>query len=201
MANPKFSVIIPSYLGDYKGAASERDKKIHRALRSALDQTLNDCEVIVIADGCEQTFSIIEKDYSDSVACYLIEKSPTFSGLPRNFGIEKAKGEYIIYLDIDDYWGKDHLATISSQLNGLDWVYYNDWIIKNAEWVERPCNIRTIGQNGTSNICHKRSISPRWGGGYAHDYYFIQQLLRHKRNKKIETTQYFVCHIPNVYDI
>lgn len=197
---PKFSVIMQSFLGDYPGCASDRDNKINRAIESVINQTFQDWELIVIADGCEKTFRIIEDvyGYNNKISGYLIPKQEPWSGTARDLGKMLAKGDYIIYLDIDDYYGLKHLETISTQLANYDWVFYNDlcWY---GEWKERVCNIRRLGQNGTSNVCFKRELKVAWSvfTGYAHDYYFNQQLVKKYPNcSLINTPAYYVCHLP-----
>lgn len=196
----KFSVIIPSYLGDYRTAAADRDSKIIRAINSVLFQSFNDLEVIVIADGCEKTIELMGTLTDERISTYFIEKAKTWSGTPRNAGIEKAKGDYILYLDIDDIYGTNHLKNISEGLNGFDWVWFDDirYYPKTQQWYLNNCDIRVVGKHGTSNICHKRSLSYRWDyNGYAHDYYFIKQLKENTNYAKIPGGEYYVCHIPH----
>lgn len=195
-----FSVIIASYLGEYRTAARDRDKKIIRAVESVLNQSLQDFEVIVIADGCEKTVEIIKQMSDKRISYYHIEKSKLWSGVPRNTGIELAQGEYIIYLDIDDLYGKDHLKNIYEGLKDNDWVWFDDirFSPNTDQWYVNACIIERAGYHGTSNICHKRSLSYRWNhSGYAHDYYFIKNLRQNKNCKKIEGGEYYVCHIPD----
>jgi glycosyltransferase involved in cell wall biosynthesis len=194
---PKFSVIIPSYLGDYPNAAKHRDKKLLRAVSSVFNQSFKDFEIIVVADGCQKTIDLL-KDID--IKTYLIPKSKSWSGEPRNKGIQEAIGEYIVYLDIDDLLGKDHLQKIVEQLNDYDWVWFDDirYSPKSDEWYENSCDITKIGRHGTSNICHRRDLQVKWDHvGYAHDYYFVEQLRRMPNFTKIEGGEYYVCHIPN----
>ncbi len=197
---PRFSVIMQSYLGDYPGSAKDKDKKIVRAIDSVINQTLKDWELIVIADGCEKTFDIVTHKYEGNaqINCLFIPKQPFWSGTARDIGKFEGKGDYIIYLDIDDYYGKKHLETIDDQFGNWDWVYYND-LVWNGKWMERICNIRRIGQHGTSNICFKRSMQVDWSIyiGYAHDHYVIANLVKKYNNfTKIATPGYYVCHLP-----
>ncbi len=198
----KFSVITPSFLGSYPGAASRRDEKIVRAVESVIAQTFQDWELWVVADGCDQTMEIMKRLYDPRVHSIKIPKSKIWSGTPRNTGIDNATGEYIIYLDIDDYYGENHLQIIADNLKDKDWVFYNDYIYK-GEWIERNCDVRKLGQNGTSNACHRRSLGARWSHtGYAHDHHFTQGLImKSLKYVKITTPEYFVMHVPGQYDL
>lgn len=199
----KFSIVCASYLGDYRNAAKDRELKIVRAVNSVLKQSFHDFEIIVIADGCERTVEIMEQFTDRRIKTYLIDKCKMWSGEPRNTGIENAKGEFILYLDIDDLFGIDHLQNIAASLNNYDWVWFDDirYNTKSDEWYVNPCNINVISQHGTSNICHKRLLPYRWEhSGYAHDYYFIAQLRQNKNFTKIPGGEYCVCHVPGNYD-
>jgi glycosyltransferase involved in cell wall biosynthesis len=131
-----------------------------------------------------------------NVRSFLIPRGKLFSGGPRNKGIEEAKGEYIVYLDIDDIYGLDHLKIISEHLNGYDWVWYDDFRY-NDKWYVDHCDIKQAGKCGTSNVCHKKILDARWDvRGYTHDYWFIQHLLKYKNCARIETPEYYVAHVP-----
>jgi glycosyltransferase involved in cell wall biosynthesis len=194
----RFSVIMASYLGDYRTAAKERDRKIIRAIDTVRCQSFLNWELIVIADGCQKTVDIVETIDDTRLKCILIDKSKMWSGTPRNTGLEASRGEYITYLDIDDVYGQHHLKTINEGLNGYDWVWFDDIRYSEAtdEWYQNPCDINKVGQHGTSNICHK-NLPVRWTyNGYAHDYYFINNLKYYKNFAKIPGGEYYVCHIP-----
>lgn len=198
---PKFSVIMPSRLAMYVNAASNRDMKLIRAINSVIAQTFTDWELHVVADGCERTIKLVQANVADErVRLWSVEHKKLWAGTPRNTGIAMAEGEWIIYLDIDDVWGERHLEIINTQLNGYDWVWYNDIRYKTRleVWYENLCDIRRLGKHGTSNIAHKKSCGVYWeeNGRYSHDYVFVQQLARLPNGAKIKTPQYFVCHIP-----
>lgn len=205
----KYSLIIPSYLRDYHNAAKQRIEKFNRAIESALNQTFKDFEIIVIADGCEET----EKRTRDIIRSLkplqypiirllCMAKQPVFSGEPRNLGIREAMGDYIIYLDTDDYISPTHIESIDAELTDSDWVWFDDWIHTRGEWVRRKCDINKRFCHGTSNFCHKKSLGIQWGGGYDHDFNFASALKRASSNYKyINAGDYFVCHIPNRYDL
>ena len=92
---PKISIIIPSY---------NEEKNISRCLDSVLNQTFTDFEVLCVDDGSkDNTFEII-KNYSEKDSRIIPLKNP-YKGVSsaRNFGIENASGEYIGFVDSDDF--------------------------------------------------------------------------------------------------
>lgn len=186
----KISVILPSYLGQYDGAASNREAKLKRAIDSFYSQTHPDKELIVIADGCEET----KKIYPDAT---LIDKQPVFSGQVRQHGLQRATGDVICYLDNDDLLSKHHLSAICNHFTG-DWVYYDDFVAAGPTlkrfWIRdvKPA----WSQIGTSSIAHKAGLNVTWPDGYGHDWQFIQQLIKISKGTKIATDKYIVGHIP-----
>jgi len=198
----KFSVIMAVRLRPYPNQAQFPEAKFRRSVKSVLSQSFSNFEFIIVSDGCDLAKRIVKEYKDERIRFFMVNHNALFDNGPRNHGIKQAKGEYIIYCDADDYWGEDHLQIISKGLVA-PFVYYNDLVYdtRNEQWIERSCNLRKMGQCGTSNICHASSLELRWERtGYAHDYYFIQQLLKFE-HKKCETSEYFVCHVPGAYDL
>lgn len=187
---------MASLLQDYPGSATGKDKKLIRAIQSILSQTYQNFELIVVADGCSLTEFIVNKNFSDKrLKLIRVERKELWSNVPRNTGIDNAKGKYILYCDNDDYYGPDHLRKISDQMDNTEnWLYYNDFRWNGTEFIERQINITLYGHCGTSNICHASRLGLNWEKpGYGHDFLFIKQLRKYEGNK-IETPEYFVCH-------
>ena len=92
---PKISIIIPSY---------NEEKNISRCLESVLNQTFTDFEVLCVDDGStDKTFDIIKK-YSEKDGRIIPLKNPEKGvSSARNFGIDNSKGEYIGFVDSDDF--------------------------------------------------------------------------------------------------
>jgi len=181
------SVVMPSYLGNYHSAASNREQKLPRAIDSVLNQNIG--ELIVVADGCHKTVEIASK-YSVNVV--LVDKQPHFSGNLRNIGIQNAQYDYIAYLDNDDVFGDGHLKAIADNIDA-DWLYWDDYVDGQIRTVRFE-----IGHIGTSAIAHKKELDCKWGDGYGHDWWFIKQLQNYP-SKRI-CANYQVMHIPGIID-
>ena len=95
---PRVSVIIPAF---------NTSRFISQAIESVLDQTFTDRELIVVDDGStDDTASLVMK-YGEKLR-YIYQKNQGLSSA-RNTGIVKAEGEYIGFLDADDYWDREKL--------------------------------------------------------------------------------------------
>ena len=98
----KFSVVIPLY---------NKEHYIEATIQSVLNQTCTDFEVLVVDDGSrDNSLALARKFESDWV--HIIPQENQGVSVARNTGILNAKGEYICFLDADDEWRPDYLATI-----------------------------------------------------------------------------------------
>lgn len=208
----KVSVIMPVYLGEYDGCASDRENKFSRAIFSVIGQTYKNMELIIIGDCCdisEKLISEILEKQTDEIKQKIKffnfkEKQPLFSGSLRSKGIEIATGDIIVYIDSDDIYGQKHIEKIAIQMTSenLDWCYFNDFIQTNAGVSVRDVELEH-GLAGTSSIAHIKENCPNWDNcnEYGHDWKFIEKLLDWSDNyDKIYGTSYIVCHIPEMTD-
>lgn len=98
----KFSVVIPLY---------NKEHYIEATIRSVLNQTCRDFEVLVVDDGSrDNSLALARKFESDRVR--IIPQENQGVSVARNTGIRNAQGEFICFLDADDEWRPDYLATI-----------------------------------------------------------------------------------------
>jgi len=81
---------------------------VERAIRSALDQTIDNeqYEIIVVNDCSTDETTEVLQNYESEVRIFNLEKNLGLAGA-RNFGIKKAKGQFVIFLDADDYIHKE----------------------------------------------------------------------------------------------
>jgi glycosyltransferase involved in cell wall biosynthesis len=197
----KVSVIMASYLGDYPGRSSNPDKKFIRAVKSFLTQSYENCELIIVADGCDKTEEIYNKFFKkvENIKFIKIDKQPVYGAEIRNAGIDIADGEIISYLDNDDAIGKKHLELIMSEWNdGVDLMYYDDFLVMSPDFKKLHQRIveTRYGSIGTSSITHRNVDYLRWSEGYGHDWIFLMTaIVRGMRFKKLsKPSQYLVAH-------
>jgi len=93
--NPTVSVIIPTY---------NRAHLIGRAIKSVLNQTYHDFELIVVDDGSKDNTEEVVKRFKDERIRYTRHDKNKGGGAARNTGIKIARGKFIAFLDSDDQW-------------------------------------------------------------------------------------------------
>lgn len=91
-----YSIIIPAH---------NAEKYIEQCIRSVLSQNSNDYELLVIDDGStDHTGAIVRNMAEQNSAISIMRISHSGAGAARNEGVRRARGEYVIFLDADDYW-------------------------------------------------------------------------------------------------
>lgn len=108
------SVIIPTY---------NRENVIIESVQSVLKQTFDNIELIVVDDNSDDsTAETIKTIIDDRLYYYKLDRNYG-AGYARNFGIKKAKGEFIAFQDSDDIWHKTKLEKQMSLLSSLPSEY------------------------------------------------------------------------------
>ena len=135
----KYSVIIPVY---------NVEKYIDRCLKSIISQNYDDLEIIVIDNGSTDSSGSICDTYASeysNISVYHIENHGVSAA--RNFGLAKAQGEFICFVDADDYLVGNLFSNMENQLDsGLDLLvfsYYNS-LEKNLSETTRSAKILPI---------------------------------------------------------
>lgn len=96
---PFFSIILPTY---------NRAHFLPKAIESVLSQTFKDWELIIVDDGSTDNTKEVVANYQDSRIRYIYQKNQERSAA-RNNGIDQAQGEYVCFLDSDDYFLQEKL--------------------------------------------------------------------------------------------
>jgi len=100
-----YSVIIPIF---------NAETTLRRCLGSLVDQSFDDYELLLINDGSTDGSDAICREYANAYPCirYFAKENGGVSSA-RNLGLEQAKGEYILFVDSDDYVAETYLETIN----------------------------------------------------------------------------------------
>lgn len=122
--SPKVSVIIPVY---------NTEEYLTECLQSILNQTFGDIEVIAINDGStDGSLTILESfaDIDNRVSVF--SQTNMGQSVARNVGIEKARGEFIYFMDSDDVLSKTALEKCFERIinQQLDFVFFNASILE-----------------------------------------------------------------------
>ena len=99
-----FSVVIPLY---------NKEHYIEATIKSVLNQTCQDFEVLVVDDGSSDNSLELARKYECDKVRVIAQENQGVS-VARNTGILNARGEYIAFLDADDEWRPEYLATIQA---------------------------------------------------------------------------------------
>ena len=120
---PLISIIMNCYNGE---------DFLHESIKSILNQTYRNWELIFWDNQSKDKSSEIFKSYKDERLKYFLAKEHTTLYKARNLAIEKSKGDYIAFLDTDDLWEKEKLELQMHLFNNLEVgvVFSNLWMIK-----------------------------------------------------------------------
>lgn len=174
---PVVSVIIPVY---------NSEKTIEKCLKSILNQTLKNIEIIVINDCSKDNSLEILKKYKDKIII-IDNKKNLGPSASRNKGLKKATGQYIGFVDSDDYIDKNmYKRLVSKMSNDVDLVCCSRYNVMNEEIKEitnkyGKCKIKEFSK--TSNyiwdkifkkeIIDKYKIKFPENYSYAEDFAFL----------------------------
>ena len=107
-SNPMVSVVVSTY---------NRSDLIGETIRSILDQTHQNIELIIVDDGSTDNTREVVESFSNRRIKYIYTDNWGGPARPRNIGIREAKGDYIAFCDSDDYWD---LRKLEVQLRHFD---------------------------------------------------------------------------------
>lgn len=192
---PRFSIIIPAY---------NVEKYIDKAVDSIKRQTFQDFEIIIVEDcSTDNTKKVINKYEKDATIIY--HKENKCLGGARNSGIKIAKGEYIIFLDSDDFLNNDYVLEKLDNLIGdkkVDTIYMGFISIGKKEFTVIPtletCNksYRISGDRYTNawSKCWNREFLLKNNLFFPENRYYEDVLFIFKAISKVET--YLIADFP-----
>jgi len=103
----KYSIIIPVY---------NRPEEIDELLESLTHQSIKKFEVLVVEDGSTQRCDAVVDRYKSKLDIHYFFKENTGQGFSRNFGFERAKGDWLLVFDSDCLIPADYLAKVDAYL-------------------------------------------------------------------------------------
>lgn len=103
--NKKISIVIPVY---------NAEKYLDRCLQSVIHQSYDNWEIIAVDDGSkDKSLEIMKKYSSQDRRIFVIHQRNLGAGAARNEGIKKATGDYIVFIDSDDYVEENYFKLLS----------------------------------------------------------------------------------------
>lgn len=165
---PRFTVLMPTH---------NRADVVGYAIRSVLDQTEVDFELLVVGDGCTDGTSDLVRDFNDPrIVWFDLPKAPGFGYANRNIALREARGELIAYAPHDDLLFRDHLELLGEEIamTGADWVHSRPlWVTPTGTIVPGFVNLAHDDElerfmtraNGipAGTVVHRRDCFARFG--------------------------------------
>lgn len=159
----KFSVIIPTY---------NRADLLQVCLQALVDQVYKNFEVIVCDDGSSDNSGEVVKSFEDKLKItYFFEENWGGPARPRNNGLKLAKGEWVAFLDSDDYWSPNKLEVINRHLDEADVLYHRMIVLDqnnnqisaiNSKDIALPCFENMLIEGNriplSSVVCRKSKV-------------------------------------------
>lgn len=117
----RYSFIIPAY---------NVEPYVGKCLESILEQRTDDYEIIIVYDKSPDNTRQVIETYCEKTGCIKVIDNLEKNGLShaRNVGVDNAKGDYLIFVDSDDYIHPDTLDNLDKAIekyNEPDWIYSN----------------------------------------------------------------------------
>jgi glycosyltransferase involved in cell wall biosynthesis len=140
-----FSIVIPTY---------NRAHLISRAIDSVVNQTYKNWELIIVDDGStDNTKELVENYYrKDNRIRYVYQENAERSAA-RNNGIEHASGEFICFLDSDDYYFPNRLQTLYESVKESNIVYYTGLVLEKEKSLQKRTEIPVNGIKKLDELC------------------------------------------------
>lgn len=139
--NKKVSIIIPVY---------NAEKTIIKCINSIINQTYKNIEIIIVDDGSSDNTKKILKAYSNIENLILVFKSNEGVSISRNVGLKKSTGDYILFLDADDWLENNTIEKLvdCKEKHNVDLVRYSYYLNNDeTKYIEKRINIKDNKKN------------------------------------------------------
>lgn len=160
----KFSVIIPLY---------NKEQYVAKAIKSVLSQIFTDYELIIVDDGSrDDSFAVAQKLVEGHANCHLYKQENSGVSVARNNGVSLSHGEYLCFLDADDWWEPTFLNEMATLIEDYQdaGIYGTNYTIVNE--TRHKTRVAQVGveegfEKGYINYCQayaKTMYMPLWTG-------------------------------------
>lgn len=160
----KFSVIVPLY---------NKAPYVAKAIESVLGQTISDFELVVMDDGSkDDSYAVANKAIEGCGNCHLYKQQNAGVSVARNNAVALSQGEYLCFLDADDWWAPSFLEEMSKLINDFPdaGIYGTNYTIVNE--AKHKTRVADVGvdagfDKGYINYCQvyaKTLAMPLWTG-------------------------------------
>lgn len=166
------TIIVPVY---------NIDKYLNKCLNSILNQTYHNYEVIIVDDGSSDNSAYIcDKFSKEDERFYVIHKKNEGVSVARNFAIDLAKGEYLVFLDGDDWIDVTFLETYITILieNKVDIVIGEYISEKNKNTILQPIDL-PVGKI-SKNAAYFKVLNPKGFYGSVWGKIFLTSIIKEK---------------------
>jgi glycosyltransferase involved in cell wall biosynthesis len=162
MSGPLVSCVIPAW---------NAERFIEEAIRSVLDQTYGQVEIIVVDDGSTDGTADVVQGFGDRVRYVAQENAGPATA--RNRGVAEATGAFLSFLDADDLWVADKLAKQLARFRarpdlsysvGMVQNFWEDEVAVEAEHMASHARARPIAGYVTLTLLVRRESMERVGG-------------------------------------
>lgn len=175
MNNYLVSIIIPVYnVEDY----------IKTCLESVIEQTYRNIEVIVIDDGTPDNSGIIADEYAEKDSrISVVHKSNSGVASARNEGIRRAKGEFILFIDPDDWITTDHVEFLLKlqEHDNADMCISTLLFTKKNEKQPEHIYIKTIsGEDASAFLLSPNTYVGSYGKLYRREWLLKNEILQNE---------------------
>ncbi|KTS31395.1 glycosyltransferase family A protein [Pantoea dispersa] len=162
-----FSIIIPVY---------NAQNTIRRTLQSVLNQTFSSYEIIVVNDGSRDNSARILQEFAHYPQVTVLNQINAGVSAARNSGLQQAKGEYVLFLDADDWVDDNFLMSFKLNLNA--------WPAESVDLMVGNLNDNRIGKVSQAGFFSQQDIPYVLGElemsdniGYLHNKCYRRQII------------------------
>lgn len=193
--NPKISIVMPMY-----GV----EKYIASAIKSVLNQDFQDWELLIVNDGSPDNSRMIASSFA---ACdtriKILDKDNGGLSDARNFGLNRANGEFVHFFDSDDWVESDFYSQLLSCVDDCDLVVCGYKVDNENSYIERECfrgDLISVVNNNLHSLV-TQFLNFAWNKLFRRSFLVDNNLLYEKGLYRIEDSEFmsrFLMFAPKV---